>query len=215
MTKTTIAYIVGALLILAVVVGVLEHQIASVSYQAPVAGSINPSGGDVIQSITTQVNGVVIGAKFMQWVPLVLPLGTNQVSWHNTTGQVAYVAGGRFTLASTTSAGQAIASSSMILSVGTSTTATITDSPTIFGGLVNQVQIATSTTAFDAGSQIVLSGQGKTANSATSTIAVAPGEYLVETLEQANQGCVNAGSCEAATSSKRGYVLNGIVEYSF
>lgn len=207
--STKIAIALGVILI--VVVGVIA------SHRSPNLQGINPSGGDIIQSVTTNVNGVTIGAKFQQWYALNLPIGTNQVSWRNTTGQVAYVSGARFTMASTTPNGNTSASSTLVVSVGTSTTATITDTSTPWGGLINQVSIATGTTAFDAGSQIVLAGQAKSGvGGATSTIAVAPNEYVIAVVENPfSLNCGASGLCESGTSTKRGYILNGIFEVSF
>lgn len=215
MSNSTIAKILGMVIAIALVVGITVHFVHS-SQPSAVAGSVNPSGGDIIQSVNTFVPGIVIGAKFETWYAVNMPLGTNQASWCNTTGQVAYAEDARFSLASTTPNGNVVASTTLALSVGTSTKSTITDTQVVYGGLINQALIATSTAAFDAKSQVFVEGNGinGAGGVASSTIAVSPSECVVASLENpyVTVGNINGYS---ATSTGRGYVLNGLIGISF
>ena len=217
MSNSTIAKLVAWAIAAVVVVGLVVHLVGSHG-AVKSTGATNPSGGNVYQQVDTYVNGLTIGSKFQNWQPFVMPIGTNQVAWCNTTGQIVYAGGARFTLASTTANGSVSASSTLALSVGTSTKSTVTDGAAVWGGLIDQVLIATSTNSIDTKSQVILGGQATTGvgGLATSTIPISTSECLVASLENPySQNCGASGACETATSSKRGYILNGIVELSF
>jgi len=209
--KTTIASI--ALSVIAVVIAVVTLA-GSFHSSGKVGAVYQPAGGTVQFTPDTYAGGLNIGGKYINWVSFVIPIGANQASWCNNTGHVVYGSGARFALASTTANGSVSAANSLVLSVGTSTKSTVTDSTALYGGLINQAFIATSSNAFDRNSQVIIGGNagGGTISgvTASSTIAIAPAECVVAALE--NPYSASAGY---ATTSTRGYVLNGVVEYSF
>ncbi len=187
--------------VLALVLGISAHT------HAPSPTRL--SGGDPVEPIAVNfVNGLSNSQVFDQAVQFSMASGTNQVSWKNQTGRLIYVDDYR---AWTT----AVASTSMIYSVGTSTTATVTDATPasnapLFGGLIDRFTLATSTPII-----VINSGQDK-GTLGRSVIAVQPGQYLVSIFESTWPSFVcNGNSCEAATSTNRGFNIGGYFHYHY
>lgn len=205
MNNTITKYGAICLAIVAIIVAVvaLGHKSAS-----NVGSVYQPAGGTVYYQADTYAVGLNIGQKYQNWVSFVLNTGVNQASWYNNTGHLVYISGARFALGSTTPNGQVSSGGAYVLSVGTSTTATISDvNGGSYGGLINKAAIATSSSAYGAGAVVFVGNSGTSAFG--SVIPVPTGQYLNVSLETATTGSLSA------TSTSRAFIVNGIIEYSF
>lgn len=156
-------------------------------------------GGDIVEQYPSYfVNGINIGQGYENSIDLTMATGTNQAYWKNNTNNTVYV--WRFIGTQT-----GTASSTLVVNVGTSTTATVTDSatPLTTPQLIDTYTIATSTTGrtFNSWKNAGTNGQY--------VIPVLPNNYLIATLENPyRQDCSTTTNCESATSTNRGYNLS-------
>ncbi len=133
-------------------------------------------------------------------------IGSNQASWINTRATTAYVDLGWLILNGT-------ASSTVKVSVGTSTTATITDSfnPAVapmWSQFIDACQIATSTV-----SGVWCDNVSNHKSSYPAVIAVPPGQRLNIVVASF---CKADGACNTATSTNRGWTtLTLPITYSY
>ena len=198
MTKTNkiIASIIG--LIAVVVVG---YGVYSLSNKSPAV-----AGADVVEQYPSYwVNGINIGGRYVQEVKLTMGEGQNQASWKNNTGKIVNVRDLVANLVPNAKLTTPVASTSMNFFVGTSTTATVTDSATpVTGTLIDTYVIATST---GTGTAINSMKDGGTAG--REVIPVLPGQYLIAVMEQTNSGG------EAATSTNRGFNLTTGFQFTY
>lgn len=200
-TKTFIAVVLG--LIVSVIGGVVGSHI-SAPPSAPVDATAKVVGGsDIVENFPSfWANGINIGQSFEQNVALTLGARQNQVAWLNNTGQTVF-----FDLSRVYPSG--IASTTLQVSVGTSTTATVTDSSNpFFASFIDRYLLATST-------QPAINNFKDGGTNGRTVIPVAPNQYFLMVLENPyNQACTGS-TCETATSTNRGYNLFGEFEYRY
>lgn len=163
--------------------------------------------GDQVQNdVFYFTNGAAFGSNgrtLLNYAHLDIGKGQNQVSWLNNTGKpVKIPIAETFVTTSPGSSATAIASSTLALYAGTSTTATIANSANpIYGSIIDGTLIATSTP------QNSFNGIVNSAFSGTreqGVVRVPNGQYVIFTVENPyNQACTGV-TCESATSSNRG-----------
>lgn len=137
-----------------------------------------------------------IGSKYLNRAVIQIPKGRNQIAWKNTYGRTVYVNLGDAEMAG-------VASTTFKLYVGTSSTATVTDT---FNGtapfsalFINGATIATSSGS----GNVVADNVNSHAAGSPAAIAVMANQYL---LMVASAPCSVVGvGCETATSSNRGW----------
>lgn len=134
--------------------------------------------------------------------------GQNQGAWKNNTGKTVYVSTNDTNIITTNASSTIVASTSMYLWVGTSTTATVADnSAPIYGSVLDRVLLATSSpvgTVHDGILNSAFSGSNE-----QGTVAVPNGAYLITVMESVNGLPVG----EAATSTNRGFNLAEVFSY--
>lgn len=208
MRKSTI---VALGILIALVGGVVggAAYVASRSSSAPT----KVGAGDIVQQYPSfWVNGINIGVRFQNIVGLNLTDKKNQAVWLNNTGRTVMVGNFKGILVPNGKGSPILASSTLILDVATSTTATVTDkaAPIAYSTLIDTYSIATSTT-----NNIVINSTGNKGTNGQGTIAVAPNQYLIEVLENPyNQACTGV-TCETATSTNRGYNISASAEVNY
>ncbi len=145
-------------------------------------------------SVADFPNGATNGGVFVNWVAGTIGAGQNQAYWKNTTGGPVVVDLAEAQMTATATSGD-----SYLLSVSTSTAATISNSATPYASLIDSKAIATSSPAYVVNS-IVQSGNG------LGEIILPFNQYVVFLLRSKN-GTV------AATSTSRGFNLNYRLRY--
>lgn len=132
---------------------------------------------------------------------IVIPPGSNQGAWLNSTGRDVVIDEADVSIGGT-------ASSSFQINVGTSTTATttntfsLTTSP-IWAQLVSSLQVATGSMAQTGATSDFLGTNIESHKSSfPAKLQVPPGYYV---LVAANTFCLTDGACNTATSSARGW----------
>lgn len=207
MQKTTIT--------LAAIIALVFGVVGGAVYTAEQHSSSSPTkvgAGDIVQQYPSYwTNGINIGSRFVTAVPLNLKDKQNQVAWLNNTGQVVMASNFKAIIVPS-GKGAKTASSTYIMDVATSTTATITNSaaPIAYPTLIDTYSLATSTT-----NNIVINSGKNGGTNGQSTIAIAPNQYLILVLENPyNQACTGS-VCETATSTNRGFNLSASAEINY
>lgn len=213
--KTPFWMSVAALLIGVIAIGSSFAHTPSTPSAAPaktVGGGEITSDYPTIYKYGIGFNGLAAAPNYMNFQPLVMTTGQNQASWLNNTGKTVYVTENTSILTATSTLGPPNASSTLAFSVGTSTTATITDARTnfLFGSLIDSRLIATSTT-----NNITLNSEKDNGTNGQFIIPVAPGQYLIEVLENPYQTVGGSGNFENATSTNRGYNISSVFRYFY
>lgn len=215
---------------IAVVVVLLIGGLAIKSF-IPVASEVKPQDALAAQ-VQNDVFAFTSGASFgthprlMNWVPLTMGPGQNQAAWQNTTGAPAIIPGEliQFVIVpsnATTSALYNIASSTMVVLAGSSTSAVVSNgtfsggtyTPGFYDALIDQEVIATGTqqnTVFDNITNSKLSGTNEQGE-----VSVPNGAWAVFALENpyATPGTCTGALCENATSTNRGY--NAVIDFPY
>lgn len=197
-TYTKTAAWVG--LVMSLVLGLLMMVNSSASQSpqgTPEVGTIN---GAVVQNFPYAFTaGYYLGSQTGRSLAAVISFGagSNQVAWKNTTGGTVYVKLGNIYA-------NGAASSTVKFYVGTSTTATVTNSfnpatAPFWSQFIDGESVSTSTPAGVWADNI----QGHK-STYPGQIAVADGQYL---LLVSSSFCTAVGACETATSTNRGYTL--------
>jgi len=134
--------------------------------------------------------------------------GQNQGAWLNTTGQTVTVDQTEVFLYGTSSA--SVASTTVALSVGTSTTATVTDSFTwgtsaFWAQNIDYATIATSTPTPSGTGFLVADNITNHKTNKPGSIQVNPGQYLLAVFSTGCKNSTTSGCGDTATSSARGW----------
>lgn len=163
-------------------------------------------------------NGLQLGSdgSFENRIPLYMGTGQNQVAWCNNTGKTVIVSGYRGILISPSvvanplgvtpaSFGTPIASTTLVMFVGTSTKTTVTDAliEPVYGSLIDTALIATGTT-----NNTVINSTKNSGTNGVASIPVLNGICVIEVLE--NPYTWQQGVSETATSTARGYNIYSI-----
>lgn len=181
-------------IIVAVVVALLVSggvSLAVLSHAS--SASLGAASGGAIRNVPDfYTNGIGIGDQVEIHNSITIQAGSNQASWHNTTG--------RAVIAQRTELGYltGTASTSLLFYVATSSTPTVANyvRPTGTPLLIDGVTIATSTP----GNTIVVG----TTTAAQLGVVIPSGAYLVFDVQSKNGAACNGAACEAATSTNRG-----------
>lgn len=164
-------------------------------------------GSTVSSDIPWFTNGYKVGNSNALYTAtsLSLPVGVNQASWLNNTGQIVVVDNSHVDLLGT-------ASTTMKLYVGTSTKSTVTDSfalgtAPMWSQTIDGYSIATSTSGLSATQAFtVADNYGSHKTNYSSFMEVLPNQYLIAVLSS-NCSTYSQACGETATSSNRGYTL--------
>lgn len=203
----TVKYIIGGVIVLAAtVVGGFMYDGSSGISTSDVEKIVKKEVNDIDLGglfETNQVvfeNGLQEGSVLETWEYRTAKNGTNQASVRNLSGRDRFVTLARVSVIAD-GAGTITASSSYLIYVATSSSATISDDfsqPANTFFLINGPLIATSSNKNTFTSTTTDTGFG--------TLLWPDGEYIVMQLQE-EFGCTSNGSCETATSSDRGFDL--------
>jgi len=170
-------------------------------YFAP-ASSTSTSLGYSQSDIGKFPEGAQIGDIGSRYYALSLPAGVNQGSYRNTSGHVQYV-----DLAILHTDG--VASSTFILTAGTSTAATFNSfSVQSNTNSLLKMTLATSSAATTTNS---VGGLGERSGSGGGVAVLNDGDYLNYGLYQTYGSPCDGSLCEAATSTNRGFNVTGVL----
>lgn len=213
-TKKTL--IVSAILSVIIAVVVLVVGLNFVGNSTPVisqrVGQVGADGGtynspvSFVAGISLDSNNELVVSKSSVMGP-----GVNQAFYQNKTGRIVYVDYIDAYPVSTTNNFGAVttASSSMRVSVGTSTTASIANNfAAPFATLIDNALIAT-------GTPMVVNSDKDVGTNGRGTIPVLPGQYIYILMRQDSGNTCTGSICETATSTNRGFNLKWYLEFHY
>lgn len=138
-----------------------------------------------------------------------LGAGVNYAGFLNATGQTIYVTGAKVNLIANAASVQT-ASSSYTLDIATSTIEHIADFSNPWSSIIDSYTIATSTV----GSQQTINSIKNAGTNGVNVVPVADGKYVSVLLSERynNPGCTGS-VCETATSTRRGFDIQAVIDY--
>jgi hypothetical protein len=209
------SYLVGGGILIAVIlIGFWLHSEFGGTPIRTGTAVINP--GNISSSeLATNLNGIGIKDSdsstnvVLRKEVLNIGAGVNYAGFLNATGQTIYVTGAKVNLVANAASVQT-ASSSFMLDIATSTLEHIADYSNPFASIIDSYTIATSTI----GSQQVINSIKNAGTNGVNVVPVANGAYVSVLLSERynNPGCTGS-VCETATSTKRGFDVQVVIDY--